>query len=175
MNDEGEAERNLTRPLAVMATVLFVTTVVLAVIAASVYNTLQHERDDRDDVRRAASRFAARLLTFDYRDPDDLQRAVKAMSTARFAREYDRAFPGLEELITAGETTSEGAVSDVYVGDVDDDSATVIAVVETTTDGRAGRRTGDFYMELDMAKSDGDWKVDGFTNLNFSGAGAPAG
>lgn len=175
MSEGDEPGRNLARPLAVLAGVLFVTTVVLALVAASVYNSLQHERDDRDDVRRAASTFAARLLTFDYRDPEELQRAVKAMSTARFAREYDRAFPGLEELITAGETTSKGAVSDVYVGDVDDDSATVIAVVETTTDGRGGRRTGDFYMELDMAKAGGDWKVDGFTNLNFSGGGAPAG
>ena len=173
---DGEGQgRNLTRPLAVLVAVLFVTTVVLAIVAASVYNSLQHERDDRDDVRRAASTFAARLLTFDYREAEDLQRAVRAMSTERFAREYDRAFPGLKELITAGETTSEGAVTDVYVGDVDADSATVIAVVETTTDGRGGRRTGDFYMELDMAKAGDAWKVDGFTNLNFSGGGTPAG
>lgn len=166
--------RTVTRSLGVLAVVFFVTTVVLAVVAAGVYNSLQHERNDRDDVRQAASTFSSRLLTFDYRKPDALQRAVKSMSTARFAREYDRAFPGLKELITAGQTTSEGAVTDVYVGDVDADSATVIAVVKTTTDGRAGRRTGDFYMELDMAKASGDWKVDGFTNLNFS-TGAPAG
>jgi hypothetical protein len=165
--------RTRTRSLAVLAAVFFVAAVALAIIAASVYNSLQHERDDRDEVRQAASTFAARLLTFDYRRPEELQRAVKAMSTSRFAREYDRAFPGLKELITAGQTTSEGAVSDVYLGDVDDNGATVIAVVKTTTNGKAGRRTGDFYMELDMAKASGNWKVDGFTNLNFS-TGAPA-
>lgn len=172
---DASRPRTLSRSLAVLAAVLFVATVALAIVAASVYNSLQHERDDRDDVRRAASTFAARLLTFDYRRPEDLQEAVKAMSTSRFAREYDRAFPGLKELITAGQTTSSGAVSDVYLGDVDSDSATVIAVVKTTTNGKAGQRTGDFYMELDMAKAAGDWKVDGFTNLNFSTGGAAAG
>jgi hypothetical protein len=30
-------------------------------------------------------------------------------------------------------------------------------------------------MELDMAKASGRWKVDGFTNLNFSGGGTPTG
>ena len=101
--------------------------------------------------------------------------AVRAMSTDEFAREYDRAFPGLRELIAAGETTSEGTVTDVYLGDVDEDSAAVIAVVKTTTDGRGGERTGDFYMELDMAVDGGEWKVDGFTNLHFSGGAAPTG
>lgn len=174
--DDGDRRaRTVARSLAVLAALFFVATVVLAIVAASVYNSLQHERDDRDEVRRAASRFAARLLTFDYREPEALQRAVRAMSTDEFAREYDRAFPGLRELITAGETTSEGTVTDVYLGDVDEDSAAVIAVVKTTTDGRGGERTGDFYMELDMAVDGGEWKVDGFTNLNFSGGAAPTG
>jgi Mce-associated membrane protein len=167
--------RTLTRSLAVLAIVFFVTTVALGIVAASVYNSLHHERDDRDDVRRAASTFAGRLLTFDYRKPDELQKAVRAMSTDRFAREYDRAFPGLKELITAGQTRSDGSVTDVYLGDVDSNSATVIAVVNTKTTGKAGPRTGDFYMELDMAKASGRWKVDGFTNLNFSGGGTPTG
>ena len=167
--------RTLTRSLAVLAILFFVTTVALGIVAASVYNSLHHERDDRDEVRRAASTFAGRLLTFDYRKPDQLQKAVRAMSTDRFAREYDRAFPGLKELITAGETRSDGSVTDVYLGDVDSNSATVIAVVNTKTTGKAGPRTGDFYMELDMAKASGRWKVDGFTNLNFSGGGTPTG
>jgi Mce-associated membrane protein len=167
--------RTLMRSLAVLAIVFFVTTVALGIVAASVYNSLHRERDDRDAVRRAASTFAGRLLTFDYRKPDELQKAVRAMSTDRFAREYDRAFPGLKELITAGQTTSAGSVTDVYLGDVDSNGATVIAVVNTQTTGKAGPRTGDFYMELDMAKASGRWKVDGFTNLNFSGGGAPTG
>ena len=172
---EPSPSRTLTRSVAVLAAVFFVTTVALAIVAASVYNSLQHERDDRTEVRRAASTFAARLLTFDYRKPEELRTAVRSMSTASFAREYERAFPGLKELITAGETTSEGAVTDVYLGDVDDQAATVIAVVKTTTNGKGGQRTGDFYMELDMARSGGAWKVDGFTNLNFSGGGTPTG
>jgi len=178
--DDAEPEarsrtRTLTRSLGVLAVLFFVSTVALGIIAASVYNSLHHERDDRGDVRRAASTFAARLLTFDYRKPDELQKAVRAMSTDRFAREYDRAFPGLKELITAGQTTSDGSVSDIYLGDVDRDSATAIAVVRTATNGKAGARTGDFYMELDMAKASGTWRVDGFTNLNFSGGGAAGG
>lgn len=167
--------RTVVRSLAILAVLFFVATVVLGIVAASVSNSLHHERNDRDDVRRAASTFSARLLTFDYRKPDDLQKAVHAMSTARFAREYDRAFPGLKELITTGQTTSKGSVTDVYLGDVDGDSATAIAVVRTSTNGRAGARSGDFYMELDMAKSSGDWKVDGFTNLNFSGGATSGG
>lgn len=173
--DGDRRSRTLTRSVAVLAAVFFVTTVALAIVAASVYNSLRRERDDRDEVRQAASTFAARLLTFDYRRPEELQRAVKAMSTARFAREYDRAFPGLKELITAGQTTSDGAVSDVYLGDVDADGATAIVVVKTATNGKAGRRTGDFYMELDMTKASAAWKVDGFTNLNFSTGGTSNG
>ena len=166
--------RNLTRPLAALCAVFFVGAVAMAVLVASLSSDLDAERGGRRDAQRVAASFAERLLTFDHREIDDLRRSVFELSTERFHKEYDRAFPGLKELITAGETVSRGTVTDLFTTDVEEDTVSVIAVVSTTTTGRAGRRSADFYMRLDLEDTDDGWLVDGFTDLNFGQAAAPA-
>ena len=163
-------ERTRSRALVVLCVVFFLGAVAMAVLAAQLSADLDEERDGRRGAQRVAATFAERLLTFDHRELDDLRRSLFELSTSRFHDEYERAFPGLRELIEAGETVSRGTVTDVFTSDVDDDTASVIAVVETTTTGRAGRRSGDFYMQLDLVERDGRWLVDGFTDLNFAQA-----
>ena len=162
--------RTRSRTLAVLCVVFFLGAVGMAVLAAQLSADLDEERDGRRGAQRVAAAFAERVLTFDHTELDEQRRSLFELSTARFHDEYDRAFPGLKELIEAGETVSRGAVTDLFTGDVDDDTASVIAVVDTTTTGRGGRRTGDFYMQLDLVERDGRWLVDGFVNLNFGQA-----
>lgn len=171
----GGSNRLLTA-VAVLAGVFLIGAVAMAVLAAKLSSELHDERDDRRAVERLSSRFAEQLLTFDYRTLDDTRKAVFAMSTGKFQRDYDRAFRrNLKELLTAGKTVSVGTVTELFVGQVDKGSAAAIAVVDTSTRGAAGpRRSFDSYIELDLVKVDGRWLVDGVTNLSFTPGGTPS-
>jgi hypothetical protein len=69
-------------------------------------------------------------------------------------------------------------VKDVYASSVENDSASVITVVNAVASGTAGqRRSVDSYIQLDLLKVRGAWRVESVTNLNFgqgtdSGTGA---
>lgn len=164
---------SLVRSLAALCIVFFVGAVAMAVLAAKLSSDLRDERGDRRAVERVSSQFAERLLTFDYRRLEATRAGVFSLSTGKFRREYVQAFKGLRQVISAGKTVSRGTVSDLFVGSVTRSEASAIAVVETATSGRAGSRTVDSYIQLDLVKVSSRWLVDGVTNLNFTQGGAP--
>ena len=170
------ASRTRFRAAAVLAVVFFLGAVGMAVLAASLSSQLRDERGDRREVERIASRFSERLVTFDYRHLTQARAGVSALSTGKFQKEYERAFrQSLQQLITAGKTTSEGTVTDLFVGPIEHDNASAIVVVDTKTTGAAGpRQSFDSYIQLDLVKVRGKWLVDGVTNLNFAAGGAPS-
>jgi hypothetical protein len=165
------------RAAVVLAVVFFLGAVGMAILAASLSSQLRDERGDRRDVERVSSRFAERLVTFDYRRLEQARSSVSSLSTGKFQKEYERAFrQSLQQLITAAKTTSEGTVTDLFVGPVEDDNASAIVVVDTRTTGAAGpRQSFDSYIQLDLVKVRGKWLVDGVTNLNFAAGGAAGG
>lgn len=161
-----------TRALAVLAVVFFVGALGLAIVAANLKSTLDAERGDRRAVEQTASRFAAHLLTFDYRDMNAHRDAIYALSTGKFRKDYKDAFASLKELISTGQTVSTGTVQELFTGSISDGSASAIAVVSADSKGKAGTRTGvTSYVELALVKVGSSWRVDGVTNLNFGAAG----
>jgi Mce-associated membrane protein len=169
LSEEPPAPRGRwVRALAFLAVVFFVGAVVMAVVAANLSSQLDDERGDRRGVERTASQLAARLLTYDYRKLDAARAGVLELATGTFRREYDEAFAGLKELLNTTKAVSVGDVTDVFVGDLSDDGATAIVVVNTTAEGVSGRRrTFASYIQLDLVRTQGRWLVDGVTNLNF--------
>ena len=170
--DGAPPARGRARILLALCTLFLVGAVAMAVVAANLSGQLHDERDDRHDVERVSSRFAAALFTFDYRRLDDQRDQVFALSTGGFHQQFRTAFTSLKEIISAGQTVSEGSVTDVFVAPITGTSASAVAVVETSTRGRAGRRAPfDSYVQLSLVKAGGRWLVDDVKNLNFTQSG----
>jgi hypothetical protein len=162
----------------VAAAVLFVGVVASAVFGVSQRATLAAERRDRRDIQRVSGELATALLTYDYEDLDASRDRVLARATGKFRREYQEAFDSsLETLLTETKATSQGTVTDVFLGDIDAGTVSVIVVANAVADGAAGRRaTLASYIQLDLVEVDGRWLVDGVTNLNFGqGSGSATG
>ena len=168
------ARRSTVRALGLLCVVFLVVAVAMAVLAANLSSKLDDERGGRRDVEQVAGRFGQALTTYDYRKLDQFRRSVFGLSTGAFHKQFDDAFPGLKELITTGKTVSRGTVKDVFVSDTADDTATAIVVVSMAVNGTSGPRVAaDSYVQLDLVKSSGRWRVDGVTNLNFTNAAVP--
>lgn len=158
------------RGLVVLCVILGVAAVAFAVIAAVATAQLDDERGDREEVEEVSGRFASALLTYDYRDLAGAKKRVLDMSTGKFKAEYEKAFDGgLDKLFEATQSRSAGTVTDVFVGPIEAGSVTTITVVDAVSTGTAGgRRLVSSYIELQLVKVGGRWKVDGVSNLNLT-------
>lgn len=154
--------------------------VVLALITgvfawgATKYSATQRELDDVDAVRNVAGQFGAAALTYDYRDLPSFERRMRAPATGTFRRQLQEGLGGLEELIRQLRSQSEGTVKQIYVSDIDDDSAAALVVVEARAqNGDDPPRTLDAaYLELQLVKVDGRWRIDGVSTLDLGGGSA---
>ncbi|HEY9555455.1 MAG TPA: hypothetical protein VIR58_01905 [Acidimicrobiales bacterium] len=160
----------------------FVLAVSLAVVLALVSAVLavilirgDGDSGDADELRRRAGQFAEALVSYDHRDPEAHRDEVLSFATGSFREEYEDAFDqGLADIITEVEAVSQGFVKDVWVSEVDEESASAVVSVDVEHDGSAGPRTiYDLYFRLTLVRVGGEWKVDQVTDLNFgSGAGS---
>ena len=166
------------RWLVAVAAGLLVLATFAGVLAAQYKAQLDRERDTRADVEELAARFAANFVTYDYRTLDDSLERITADSTAKFGNDYERLFrTSVSTLITETKAQSRGTVTDVYLGEVEGDAANVLTVLNVERQGISGRvPVAGTYLELDLVRTGGRWKVDNVTAINFaqSGPATPA-
>ena len=84
------------------------------------------------DVARAARAEAVAFLTVDHTDMEPLIDAVLAGATGDFAKQYDSQRQTLIREAVRTEATSSGEVVALGVGDLDEDSATVLVAANST-------------------------------------------
>lgn len=152
---------------AVLAVIFLAVAIVMTVVAAQLRSDLDHSRGDRQDVARVSSSFGEALLSYDYRNLDQSRTKVLALATGNFAKQYqDASRRGLDEIIKGVKTVSVASVSQVYVGDVGNDTGSSIVLVNSVQAGAGGRRPFQAYLGLDLVKVGGTWKVDGVTYIS---------
>ena len=177
--DSAEDEESpARRPLVLLTIALLVLATGLGAAAATFYSRLQSERSDRNDASDVAGRFGQALLSYDYTDLEATKRRVRAEATPRWFRtEFERAFSGgLDVLLRETKGKSRATVIDVFVSDIEDDTTSALVSLRAEAEGVRGRQpVSDSYLQLDLVKIDGRWKVDQVTNLNFGQSPAPAG
>ncbi len=165
------------------ALVLAVSLAVVFGSAAAVFGILA-VGDDGDssgrvaDLRRAAGEMGEAFFTYDHQDLDAHLSRVLALSTGSFRNEYEEEFErGLRDLIVQLQSSSTGFVKDVYVSEIDEETAEAIVVLDVDQDGTGGPRTVfDVYALLTFVEVDGEWKVDQVTDLKVPfGGGTDAG
>ena len=125
--------------------------------------------DDREgDVRRTAGEFSTALLTYDFGKLDEAKARVLSFATGGFKEQYEQAMAGGLDVILR-ETQARSAVQDVevYVSEVEDNTASAIAVADTVVEGKSGRRQVQHYVQLELVKVGGEWKVTALLNLKL--------
>jgi hypothetical protein len=153
-----------------LAVTFFLSTVVLLVVSAS----LKSDKDELTGERRAVSdlagQFVETFVSYDYENPEAQHDAVLALSAPPFSSQFEDAFAGLQELFTETQSTAQGTVKDVFVGDITDDgTASAIVVYDRVIQSSSGTTPEvNVYLRLDLVKLDGEWKVSGVINLNFA-------
>lgn len=170
------APRSGARALQLVCIALFLLSVLLAALAAVQSSRLHKERGDRQAVREVAGRFVTALLTYDYRSLDTAKQRVLAFAAGNFRDTYEQAYKGgLDVLLTQTKGHSEVTVTHIYVGDLSGDQADVIVAYNQTTSGVAGSRSLlEQYVELNMVRVSGHWKIDGSTNITDVAPARPA-
>ena len=119
------------------------------------------------EVAEAARVEALAFLTVDHTDMDPLIDAVLAGATGDFAEQYESQRDTLTSEAIRTEATSTGEVVALGVGDLDDDSATVLVAANSTV---TNTSTGDkgqvryYRLRLDLVREGERWLT---SNVQF--------
>jgi Mce-associated membrane protein len=129
---------------------------------ASSASSSTQESAAREDVQRVASSFAANVNTYSSRDIDGYSERVKPLLTDKFEGSFSRAIQGIVAQMRSAQIESQGEVLVTGVSSVDQDSATVLVVVDADVSTAVGERARHFRWEVDLVRQQGKWLVDGF-------------
>jgi Mce-associated membrane protein len=153
----------------VLAAAFFASTVLLAVVAAGLKADKDELADGRQQVAAAAGRFVETLLTYDHRDLGGYEDSVLALTAPPFSEQFSEAVLQISEGLIAAQEVSNPTVDDVFVADVDGETATTIVVYDRVLDGAAGPRTeSNLYVRLGLVRQGGVWRVNDVVNLNLA-------
>ncbi|WP_256671702.1 serine/threonine-protein kinase [Nocardia cyriacigeorgica] len=119
----------------------------------------QQVEDTREAARQAACDFTRVMTNYDYRDLDGYLRSVDAGSTAPFRTEFDSAFPGLRDVMSASRTISTGSAIQCFhkSGNADRAEVTVIANQAITNGTTPTPRNQQISFVMTMVHLDGRW------------------
>lgn len=147
--------------------VLAVACIVLALFAVNERTALHRDRAERSAIENTASSFAVALTTYDYKDLPSWHDRVVGFATGGFRAEFDQGFTPLKELLATAQISSKGTVTDVFIKQVDANSARAFVQVSSTAAGVGGPRADvGSTIELSLVRSGGAWKVDDVKNFN---------
>ena len=141
--------------------------VILALLASTaVLGYLLWQGHQEDELRRAAtddaSRLVVQLASYDHTDVDANLAVVTAEATTDFAERYREVSEGLRELLASGEGTSTGTVTHAAVESVDDERAVVLVFLDqeisnvTVPEGRVDSSR----MVVTLVRDDERWLLD---------------
>jgi hypothetical protein len=173
------APRGRARLLAVVTAIAVVLALVASVMTAS-YIRLRSDRDaadaDRTRVATTATQVVEAMFAVDA-DSDNKQQAdvIHTLGTGPLIEQYEQVIPSTRDLLKAlGVASEHSRVTDggVFVGDVDDNEARVVVVVDLVVIGKTTKIVPNQYLRIHLVKLDGSWKVDNIENVNVALAGA---
>ena len=153
--------------LALAAVVLVASLVLLAVVVPRLLQA--RETDARQDaVLQAARQHAVNFTTLDYRELDEgLGRVLKG-STGDFREQFEAGTSDLKKLVTENQAVAEGEALEAGIVTVDDDSARVLVVADSTVT-NAGTENPDkrhYRIQMDLVREGERWLV---SDLEFVG------
>ena len=122
---------------------------------------------DRTEISTAAARVAEAITAVDESGNGTLAATVDQLGTAPVVDQYKQISSTIRnELATFKLKSIRGTVKDVYVGNIDSAESRVIVRLDLVFVGDNTRVVPDQYLDMTLAKLDGQWKVDNVQVLN---------
>ena len=122
---------------------------------------------DRTEISTAAARVAEAITAVDESGNGTLAATVDQLGTAPVVDQYKQISSTIRnELATFKLKSIRGTVKDVYVGNIDNAESRVIVRLDLVFVGDNTRVVPDQYLDMTLAKLDGQWKVDNVQVLN---------
>ena len=143
-----------------LAAVLVALLVAIGLVATSTGDVDDGLSTAQREVAAAARAEAVAFLTVDHEDMDAVVDAVLAGATGDFAQQYAAQRDTLVSEAERTEATSTGEVVALGVGDLDDDSATVLVAANSTVTNSGTGAEGQvryYRLRLDLVREDGRW------------------
>ncbi len=143
-----------------LAVVLVALLVALGLVVTSRGDVDDELSTAQREVAAAARAEAVAFLTVDHQDMDAVVDAVLAGATGDFAEQYAARRDTLVSEAERTEATSTGEVVALGVGDLDDDSATVLVAANSTVANNGTGPEGQvryYRLRLDLVREDGRW------------------
>ena len=151
---------------AVVAAVFAVAAVALLVLLVRDRNPADSSTD-RTEISTTAARVAEAITEVDESGNGTLAATVDQLGTAPVVEQYKQISTTIRnELATFKLKSIRGTVKDVYVGNIDNAESRVIVRLDLVFVGDNTRVVPDQYLDMTLAKLDGQWKVDNVQVLN---------
>ena len=156
------------------ATVAFaIAAAVFAIVAVALLVLLVRDRKtadsstDRTEISTTAARIAEAITAVDESGNGTMAATVDQLGTAPVVDQYKGISSTIRnELATFKLKSIRGTVKDVYVGTIDTAESRVIVKLDLVFVGDNTRVVPDQYLDMTLAKLDGQWKVDNVEVLN---------
>ncbi|MGH9138397.1 MAG: hypothetical protein ACRD0G_15355 [Acidimicrobiales bacterium] len=172
--------------LPVVLTAIIVALAVFGLIGWERANDAESSRDDlesaiaaRQEAEAAAGRFAEAFMTYDYRDVEASQEAVRSLMTGRLAEVYEQGrVQGLAEVFGSLQATSTAEATDVFVTEVSDNRVKAVVAVrlEFTAGGQPEPPQDNILVGATLVRQDnGEWLAEEAGFLVSLGSSAEAG
>jgi len=163
--DERPAPRTGARTLRIISAVLALL-LVAAVIVAVVMARKSFAGDDLAQERAAATntatQFALRMDKVDATDFDGYIKGVNELLTTKARAENEKVFDAMKQTYQAAKVKGAGKVLLTGVGDLDDDSASVLVVHDADVTTTQGNIEHHYRWSVNLVKVKGEWLVDDF-------------
>lgn len=142
--------------------ILFVVAITAAATFGFLWQKTLAEEQARDEVRTAARDFVLALTNFSAETIEEDSERIRSFAVGDFEREAETFF-GDEAMdaIRESEAASTGEIQELFVQGIDEDQASVFAVVSETVANRALEepRTDTLRVEVGMIRTPNGWKV----------------
>ena len=116
------------------------------------------------------------LLELDSSDAEQIRPQLEELAAGTFREEVDRAFgAGLSDVLAAADTDARAEVTRVFLDESATGSVSAISVSEVTRSGPElpEPTTFDVYLQLELLRVDGAWRVVEVTDLGLGGGSQP--
>lgn len=117
------------------------------------------------------------LLELDSADAEEIRPQLEALAAGQFRDELDRAFSaGLSDVLAAANTNAEAEVTRVFLDASPAGAVSAISVSEVTRSGPELPEPTTFqaYLQLELLRVDGEWRIVEVADLGIGRGGAPA-
>jgi hypothetical protein len=113
-----------------------------------------------------AEQFCLRVDAFNGDDPAAYKKLVTEMLTTKYKKAFDTEFAAIQQLGIQKGQTGKGTIVASGVGDIDEDSASVLVVHDNTITSDAGTTERHSRWTVNLVKVGGTWLVDDFTPVS---------